>query len=430
MNKDNFDFLRFPRLLRELPHSLDITQSLPLLTIFLVLYIPFLFQYGWGYRSTKFLDFPSFYATSESVFKYGESPYDLKYLRKLNTTDEHVYPFLYPPTSLLLFFPLSTLNYVDARLAVLIINHLLFLALIWAMPLFLLHSGPGKRFGVIAICFVYSLTFYPVILTLNHGQVNLALLASLILFWLLSRKGNAKLASFFLALAILLKTHPLIILLMLPLIGRWRESFYTIAWLALATIISLLVLPTTVWHDWASNVLPAAGYLHAPQGLSSPAMFNQGLNGFFARTFTASEWSHPLWVNPRIGKLLAYASAGLILAITSFAVWYTRAAPNSLDRMVLVSLPAIYLVSPISWEHHIVYLLPGILMLLNSRSKFGLAPNLVFYPLCIVSAAILGAPWTLDFKFYAVVILWGLSVFACCSEKIELPIKAAHLNTL
>jgi alpha-1,2-mannosyltransferase len=398
----------------------------PVLMIFFTLYGPFLLQYGWRYRNIVHADLPSFYAASVSVFEHGESPYNPMRLGLSMEHDAlvfHVFPYLYPPPSLLLFFPLSALTYADARHVVLLVNHLLFLVLVWAIPLLLLRTPPRHDLAESTLCIVYSLTFYPVVVTLNHGQVNILLLTFFVLFWLLARRGNAVLAALFLALAVLLKTYPLIIIPMLLLIRRWREGVYTVAWLGLATIVSFMVLPNVIWHDWLTNVLPSGGYIRIPIGLFSPAdINNQSLNGFFARAFRETA-SNPASGNPEIARLLTYGMAGLTAAATGLAAWRSRTYVDSFDRTILVALPAMYLVAPFSWEHHMVYLLPSILMLLNSRSSFSPVRNAIFFSLCVATAVLIGMPTWLQFKFYGVLVLWGLCVFTACNRDIELPNK-------
>jgi hypothetical protein len=422
----NFNFRRhLATFLRNLGEVFG-PKWLPLLMIFFFLYGTFLYEHGWKYRDAPNKDLPSFYAASVSVFDLGESPYNFEHLGTLMDRDVYVYPYLYPPPSLLFFFPLSALTYADARHLVLIVNQLLFLFLIWAIPLSLFRARPKHDFAVIALCIVYSLTFYPAVVTLEHGQVNILLLVFFVLFWLFARKEKAVLAAFFLALAILLKTYPIIIIPLLLLTRRWRESIYTVAWLGLAVIISFLVLPNTIWHDWLVNVLPSGGYMITPAGMYPPAaIWNQNLNGFFARAFAGGEWSNPIWVNPALAKFLTYVTAGLISAVTALAVWRSRNFKDSLDRTMLVALPAMYLIAPFSWEHHLFYLLPCILILINSRPLFGPVPKAMFYLLSFATAFLLGLPTGLEFKFYAVIVLWGLCAVTAC-KGIELPTKSLY----
>jgi hypothetical protein len=390
---------------------------LPLVTIFLVLYVSFAFNHGWKYRNATNIDLPSFYAASVSVFAHGESPYDFERLAAFTAGDARVFPYLYPPPSLLLIAPLAALTYADARHAVLLVNHLLLLVMLLAIPLIVFRVSPQQVFARSALCLVYSLSFYPIVVTLTHGQVNLLLLAFLLLSWLSAKGGRAVLAGLFLALAVLLKSYPVIFIPLLLLIRRWREGVFAVAWLALATLVSALVLPRAIWADWLTNVLPSGGYGCAPAGLFSPAaIWNQSLNGFFARAFTESAWSHPALTNPGLARLLTYAAAGLCVAVAGLVAWRGRDRADSLERTILVALPTMFLVAPFSWEHHLVYVLPSILMLLGGRATFGARPRAIFLCLCIASAVVIGMEGALRLKFLGMVVLWGLCVLAAARD--------------
>lgn len=404
---------------------------LPLVMIFLALYGSFVLSYGWKYRQIANVDLPSFHAASVSAFEHGESPYDSGRLAGLMERDVRVFPYLYPPPSLLLLAPLSRLTYADARQAVLLVNHLLVLAMLLAIPLYVSRVRPQQVFAGSALCIVYALTFYPIIITLNHGQINLLLLAFLLLSWFFAGRERAVLAGFFLALAVLLKSYPIILIPLLLLIRRWREGVCAVSWLALATLVSAFVLPHAVWNDWFRNVLPSGGYGCTPVGLFSPAaIWNQSLNGFFARAFTESAWSHPALVNPGLARLLTYATAAACFAIAGLAAWRSRDRADSLDRTILVALPTMFLVAPYSWEHHLVYVLPSVLMLLGSRTSFGAVPKAVFLSLCVASAVVIGMVGALGLKFLGMVVLWGLCVITAMRGDIELPNSRLDRNTV
>jgi len=396
---------------------------LAILTIFCVLYIPFVVRYGWEYQDNPNYDLPTFYSASISVFENGESPYNPDRLRRMMPNEKNVFPYLYPPPSLLFFAPLSLMTYADARNVVLLVNHLLFLILVWVIPLFLCRPGPGSVFNVTVVCIVVSLTWYPATQTLMHAQVNILFAVLIIMFWLFARERKAVWAALFLALAIILKTYPLMIIPFLILIRRWRESVYTIVWLSLGVFSSLVVLPDKIWNDWIVNVLPYGGYLRTPPGLFSPAaIWNQNLNGYFARSFTESRWSSPLIDNPDLARALTYSAAFLIVTVTAAVVWRSyRLQSDCLDRTMLVVIPTMFLIAPFSWTHHVVYLLPSMLLLLNSRSSLAWLPRLTFHSLCIGSAIVLGMEQSIPFKFYGAVGLWGLGVFVAFSKEVSLP---------
>ncbi len=399
------------------------SRWLPVLIIFAFLYIPFLLKYGWGFRSISNADLPSFYSASVAVFGHGESPYDRERLQALMGQDVYVHPYLYSPSSLLFFYPLSLLDYATARHIVLLGNHLIILSLLFVVPLLFLRTSSEvrRRLTFILTC-TYLLTFYPIEITLNHGQVNLLLLAFILAFWLLAREGHTISASLFLALAVFLKSYPIVIPAMLLVAGRRRECAYTGAWLGLGMIISLIVFRSAIWHDWIVNVLPTGGYTRIPTGLFSPAaIWNQSLNGFFARAFTESQWSIPVLVDTGLARTATYAAAGLVIAVSVAAVRGSMGFPDSLDRTMLVALPTMYLLAPFSWEHHLVYLLPSILMLLTAHSRLPSAATLVFFAASIGAAVLIGLNTGLRFKFWGVFVLWVLCIFTACSKRIQLP---------
>ena len=78
--------------------------------------------------------------------------------------------------------------------AVLLLNHLLFIALVWVIPIGLVRASPQRSLGVLAFCLVYSLSFQPAVQTIQYGQVNIVCLAALTLFWLLERNNRHGLA--------------------------------------------------------------------------------------------------------------------------------------------------------------------------------------------------------------------------------------------
>ncbi len=393
------------------------------LMIFALLYAPFLLEYGWLYRNIANVDLPSFYSASIQVFEHGQSPYNREVLQLLMGESIYVHPYLYPPPSLIFFYPLSLIEYPTARYIVLLGNHIIFIALLFIIPFFILRASFKTKFPIVFILTtVYLFTFFPVIVTLNHGQTNLLLLVFILTFWLFTRAKYTVAASLFLALAIFLKTYPFIILPLLIIIGLKRECAYTVAWLVIGIIISLLILPTAIWHDWLVNVMPTGGYMRIPPGLFTPAaVWNQSLNGFFARAFTENPWSAPLFLDKNLARTLTYIFAGLISAISGIAALRaSKIHPVSIDQTMLVALPAMYLIAPFSWEHHLVYLLPAILMPLTARFRFSI-PTIIFcYSANVGAALLIGVERGLLFKFYGVFVLWVLCIFIACSKRIQL----------
>jgi hypothetical protein len=153
--------------------------------------------------------------------------------------------------------------------------------------------------------------------------------------------------------------------------------------------------------------------MQTAEGMYPPAaIWNQSLNGFFARMLTESDWSNPLWVNPLLARTLTYITAGVVSALTAFAAWRSRSRADSIDRLMIPALLAMYLIAPFSWEHHLIYLLPPVIILLAKHTSFESLRKVMFYLPGLASALLLGLPFALEFKFFGVLILWGLSIFS------------------
>jgi len=397
-------------------------KQLPIWVIFTLLYIPFLMNYGWEYMNITHVDLPTFYSAGVEVFQNGNSPYSYHTLQKQMGQGYNVYPYLYPPPSLLFFYPLSLVEYSSAQFIILVINHLLVLLLLGFFMHFLSRSAKKANPMILILTLVYVLTFNPIIITLNHGQVNMLLLVFLCGFWIYTNRRKPITGSFFLAMAILLKTYPILLLPVLMVVGRKREIFYTLAWLGAGVLLSVIILPVTLWQEWFTQVLPSGGYGHTPKGLFSPAaIWNQSLNGYFSRAFTQSKWSNPGYINEGLAVILTYVSAGLIYLITLFAVWNNfRVGEKGITKMFMAFLPAMFLMAPLSWKHHLVYLLPSILLLLNAKSKLSRFSTLFFHAACVLAALIIAFPFFNTLKFYAVLGIWCLSIYTLLIRRIEI----------
>jgi len=391
-----------------------------------ILYIPFVMIYGLKNLHKPCIDFPSFWTAAVGLYSKGMDPYSLDSLQSLFS--DRVWPYLYPPPSLLLFAPLSMLTYEESRIMFFLLNHLLIVVLCWSIPHYLLGINPKTRFNVWAVSVAYILAFTPLHETLAVGNVNILLLVCILAFWVLARRNNSAAAGLFLALAIVLKTYPVLIIPLLVIIRRMREVAWSIAWLIFSILISFMAIPIRVWKSWLSNVLPYGGYGLEVPGLHPPAaIWNQSINGFFSRLFTSNKWSAPIYVNPDYGKYLTIITSILVVLVSAYITWlsYQKYRGQAIDHLMLIALPAIFLVAPWSWGHHLTYVLPPIILLLNSRCEWNIMNKFIYFVLVFSTAAILGLLSIVYLKIFGVLLLWIISIIAALSDKISLPIGAS-----
>jgi alpha-1,2-mannosyltransferase len=392
-----------------------------LAALFVATYVPFLNETR-VYLTAGHRDFPSFYYAAAAAFGDGRSPYEPAYLEALAGT--RVFPFIYTPPALLVLAPLALVPYEVAKLAFLGLNHLIVLGLLGGTLFPLLRLRADVHAAVIGFAIVYVFNFQPLFVQLAHGQVNLLLAVLMLFAWLALQRGWARTVGVTLGLAVALKTYPLLLLGFLAIHRRWREIGWTVATVVVLTGMSFAVLPRAAWDDWSRDVAPAAGYgvfetassaraLRWPGGTMSPAgVENQSVNGFFARLLTENKVQRPLAVMPGLAKALTYAVNVVFVLVSAavvFAAW--RRGTGDIDGLVTLTLLLMYLAAPISWEHHLVYLIPAILVL--GVRAFEL-PTLrgVALAAWLGAAMLLAAPFLLRVKIVGIVILWAVALYA------------------
>jgi hypothetical protein len=186
------------------------------------------------------------------------------------------------------------------------------------------------------------------------------------------------------------------------------------------------LLPSGLWKTWLLEVRPSLGYGRQPLHLFSPACpSNQSLNALVSRFFlepACAPIDAPL---PIAGRVLAYALAIAVLVLSLYAVRraHLGAALPSIEAADLgfcLFLATMFLVGSLSWEHHLVFAMPGLVHLLLSALRqprgagelLGLAACLpgilVALPLNHPSLHHGWAQALVSIRTYAVILLWSM----------------------
>ncbi|RYZ09097.1 MAG: DUF2029 domain-containing protein [Myxococcales bacterium] len=333
-------------------------------------------------------DFLSFYAAA-SAASANVDFYDQQALEKLvalHGWGERVYPYLYPPALAHALRPLATLE--------LTLAHRLWLggtvvAFAAAVSLMLLGAQrawatvtprrppPYSLLLTLAAVLVWAL---PLRNNLLLGQVNAVVLLFITLAVRAHLFGRSAQAGLWLAPAILIKMTPAVLLLFFALRANRRTLLGCMACLAGMFAISLGV---GAGPDWVSFVrhAPERTYGAAIPGLfSADTVWNFSPAGWLARLLP----EHSVWV-PRL-SLLALAGA------CSVSTWLSlRARAPSSDCLALASLfPVLLLASPLTYLHHVVYILPALVIwLLRAWSD----ERYALFGTSLVAAFIAGTDW-------------------------------------
>jgi alpha-1,2-mannosyltransferase len=187
-----------------------------------------------------------------------------------------------------------------------------------------------------------ALAAEPVWSNLSFGQVNLFLMAAILLGVL---SPSRTLPGVLVGLAAGVKLTPLVFLVLLALTGRRREAAVGLATFAGTVLLGLVLLPRDAVEYWTSTVWDAdrvGGVAYAG---------NQSVRGVMVRL-----------VGGDPGTLLWLVVAGLLaggVLLLAAAAWRRG------DRPAAVCLGAVsmLLASPISWNHHWVWVVPATVVL-------------------------------------------------------------------
>jgi alpha-1,2-mannosyltransferase len=259
-------------------------------------------------------------------------------------------PFTYPPFAALLFAPWQrTFSTVGSVQTVWTLCNLLVLAGVLVLSVRLVKPSLGKAssWRLALALSLPALLLNPVLITIGFGQVNLFVM--LLVMWdLLSERRIGK-RQFPLGvatgLAAAVKLTPLLFVPYLLLTRRWRGAIACMLTFLACEVVTFVVSPTSSRAYWTK------------------AIFRPGRAGDLSIVDNQNLWSvlerftHAVLPSTiMLPLLLAIAAAGLWLAAEA----HRRSSPL---LGVLIAAATCLFVSPISWVHHMVWVVPTILWL-------------------------------------------------------------------
>ena len=208
----------------------------------------------------------------------------------------------------------------------------------------------ARRHGVspwfaVALAVPAVLASEPVRETLGEGQLNMFIFALVLADVVALRRGRAW-AGVGIGLAAALKLTPALFLVFLVLIGRRRAAVVAAGTALGATLLAFAVDPGDSWDYWTSTLWDTSrvGRLVNP--------WNQSILGLLAHVSDPAQPSRLLWALLAAGV----AVLGLVRAVRV----YRRG--DDLAAVTLAGLTAC-LVSPISWVHHLYWVIPAVVLL-------------------------------------------------------------------
>ena len=255
--------------------------------------------------------------------------------------------FLYPPFAALVLAGLSTMSFETLKLVEAASVTGSVFAVIW-LTLGLATRGnaepmpcPSRLAATLALG-AAAIWLEPVQQTLYYGQVSALLMLLVVTDLALADRHWYK--GVLIGLATGVKLIPGLFVVYLLLTRRFRAAGVASASFLCTVAAGFAVLPEQSRQFWA------------PAGLTSLSgraplayVVNQSLNGYLVRTSASPEAAHGPWL---------VAAAAVTLAGLAVAVALQRGV-GELGGMLATALVSL-LVSPISWTHHWVWVVPGL----------------------------------------------------------------------
>ena len=294
----------------------------------------------WGLFDNQ-LDLDVYRAGAQTVLDGGRL-YDAKLLGQMDYT--------YAPVSVLAFMPFAAVPFLAARV---VWTVLIFAALYWVITMAFRALGRDItwRLRTVAIALVLVSTLLePVRSTIWFGQVNIFLMA--IVLWDLLRPNGSRLQGVVSGIAAGIKLTPLIFTVYLLVIRRPRAAAMSVVGFVGTIVLAFAVMPRDSWQYWTGTFVDSKR-VGAPDTVG-----NQSLRGLIANLGRTEHPSALLWL------MLV-----VVVAVLGFAAAHrAHRGGHELLAITLVGMTSCA-VSPMSWGHHWVWLVPllviGVHHLLN-----------------------------------------------------------------
>jgi alpha-1,2-mannosyltransferase len=261
------------------------------------------------------------------------------------------YGFTYPPFAMLAMLPMAVLPWPVVFTVSWIASAAVILVLIaWLFGPAVRRQGWPLRFAL-TIALILALALEPVNQTISFGQVNMFLVILVVADFVLLVRPGRRWAGVGVGLATAIKLTPGIFIVYLLLARRFRAAAVAGVTFAAATVLAMAVAPDAsreYWTEalWDTDRVGQLSYIS-----------NQSWEGLVARLNPG----HP---NTGLWALLVLVTLGVW-------AWRARRAAQAGDLLGGVALTGVAgsLISPITWTHHLVWLLPALLLLLDQALR-------------------------------------------------------------
>ncbi len=262
--------------------------------------------------------------------------------------------FTYPPFAALLFVPFAFLSVNTLGLLWTALSIFCLELTVWICLARLGVTSGRLRLGLTATACALAVWLDPVSLTLLLGQVNLVLMCLVILDIL--APGSSRWKGLGVGAAAGIKLLPAFFILYLVITRRFRSAAVAVAAFAATVAIGFALVPGDALRYWGGVFLDSSR-VGDPQNVRS-----QSLRSVLVRLAHTTQ-----------GVEVAWIVGGIAVAVGTLAIATLAHRRGEELLAVCVCATATLLISPITWQHHWVWMVPILLWLVHrawrSRSR-------------------------------------------------------------
>ncbi|MEU0543478.1 mannosyltransferase [Nocardia sp. NPDC005978] len=290
-------------------------------------------------------------------------------------TPDFALPFTYPPFAALVFYPLHLFPFTFVAIVWLLATMAALFSVVWFALEFLVGKTALREPHWLTIALAWTavgIWLEPMRMTLDYGQVNVFLV---LLALLAVRSTKWWISGTLVGVAAGVKLTPAITGVYFAASRRWLAAVWS-GVVFFGTIGLTYAISPDETRTYFGELLGDASRI-GPVGSAS----NQSLRGALSRLLGHDVVSGPVW--------LAAVLAAAVLAVLA---WRALAADDVLGRLLIVQLYGL-LVSPISWSHHWIWLIPVMLWLVYGPLRAAAGARVLAGFWLLVTAV--GVPWVL-----------------------------------
>ncbi|HKR48954.1 MAG TPA: glycosyltransferase 87 family protein [Pseudonocardiaceae bacterium] len=281
-------------------------------------------------------------------------------------TPDHGWPFVYTPMAAALFVPFTFGSAGAAAMVWIALEATCLVLVVWLTLNVVGLSRPAWRVAATVFVSAASLIVAPIDVDLTLGQINILLM--LLVLADLTAGNVRRWQGVGVGVAAAVKLVPLLFIVYLVATRRLQAAVVASGVFLLAVLGGFILLPGDSMTYWSGAAFDLSRFADPRNPV------NQSLYGVIVRLFDASTAATAIW--------LAAAVVVTVVGVAMSALLYRS---GYVTRSVLVCGLTAVLVSPISWRHHWVWIVPTLIVIgalaWQRRSAWW---TLLFVAVCVI----------------------------------------------